>query len=266
MKLRGLSVIQYQNVSATPHLNKLWISVGAFQEQTQHYVESDFRFLSIDEALDFMERKKTVTDGRPISLTFDNGYQDFQENILPILSKHQWPATLLINPSRVGKSAEMETTKVEYLSWNRLREMTKNNITIGAYEDDHWNINKISQEAVRDHIISYKKMLEDELGVEIRHFGVKEGVPSRSIRDLLVSEGYRAFLTQCPTNRRPDLYSVGRIQVDDDDFNIFLTKISKTYLFFKDKRSWKYMRKYRLDRLAHRVSEIYDKLRGKSPA
>jgi peptidoglycan/xylan/chitin deacetylase (PgdA/CDA1 family) len=89
MKLRDLSVIQYQNVSATPHLNKLWISVGAFQEQTRHFAESNLQFLSIDEALDFMERKKTVTDGRPISLTFDNGYQDFQENILPVLSKHQ---------------------------------------------------------------------------------------------------------------------------------------------------------------------------------
>ncbi|MEE8160354.1 MAG: polysaccharide deacetylase family protein, partial [Acidobacteriota bacterium] len=258
--------IQYQNVSATPHINKLWISVGAFQEQTQHFAESNLQFLSIDEALDFMERKKTVTDGRPISLTFDNGYQDFQENVLPVLSKHQWPATLLINPSRVGKSAEMGTRQVAYLSWNTLREMTENNITIGAYEDDAWNINKISQEAVREHIISYKKTLEDELGAEIRYFGVKEGVPSRSIRDLLVSEGYRAFLTQCPTNRRPDLYSVGRIQVDDDDFNIFLTKISKTYLFFKDKRSWKYIRKYRLDKLAHRVSETYDRLRGKNPA
>ena len=266
MQLRELSVIQYQNVSATPHINQLWISVGAFQEQTQHFAESNSRFLSMDEALDFMERKKIATDGRPISLTFDNGYQDFQEHVLPVLSQHQWPATLLINPSRVGKSAEMGTTQVPYLSWNTLREMTENNITIGAYEDDAWNINKISQEAVREHIISYKKTLEDELGAEIRYFGVKEGVPSRSIRDLLVSEGYRAFLTQCPTNRRPDLYSVGRIQVDDDDFNIFLTKISKTYLFFKDKRSWKYIRKYRLDRLAHRVSEIYDKLRGKSPA
>ena len=108
-------------------------------------------------------------------------------------------------------------------------------------------------------------MLEDQLGTEIRYFGVKEGVPNRKIRDLLVSEGYRSFLTQCPTNRRPDLYSVGRIQVDDDDFNIFLTKISQTYLFLKDKKSWRHIRKYRLDRVAHRLSETYDRLRGRGP-
>jgi hypothetical protein len=56
---------------------------------------------------------------------------------------------------------------------------------------------------------------------------------------------------------------VGRIQVDDSDFNIFLTKVSTTYLFFKDKKSWKYIRKFKLDRVGHWVSETYDQLRGR---
>jgi hypothetical protein len=98
--------------------------------------------------------------------------------------------------------------------------------------------------------------------VEIRYFGIKEGVPNNKIRDLLLSEGYRAFLTECPTNQKPDLYSIGRIQVDDDDFNIFLTKISRTYLFFEDRKSWKYIREYKLDKLAHKASESWDKIRG----
>ncbi|MBW2206204.1 MAG: hypothetical protein JRG79_04780, partial [Deltaproteobacteria bacterium] len=50
--------------------------------------------------------------------------------------------------------------------------------------------------------------------------------------------------------------------MDDDDFNIFLTKVSRTYLFFKDKRSWKYIRTYKLDRVAHRLSETLDRIRG----
>jgi hypothetical protein len=41
-----------------------------------------------------------------------------------------------------------------------------------------------------------------------------------------------------------------------------LTKISRTYLFFKDKRSWKYIRRYGFDRAAHRISETMDRLRG----
>ncbi len=265
MRLKELSIIQYQNVSPTPEIYRLWLPLHAFKKQLEYFAANDFQLLSIDDALDHMEGKKSITSGRPISLTFDNGYQDFQKHVLPLLSQYGFPATVLISPLQVGRSGEIGTKSVPYLSWSALKELINHNVTIGAYEDDGWNINNLPQESVREHITTYKKMLEDKLGTEIRYFGVKEGVPNRKIRDLLVSEGYRAFLTQCPTNRRPNLYSVGRIQVDDDDFNIFLTKISQTYLFLKDKKSWRYIRKYRLDRVAHRLSETYDRLRGRGP-
>jgi len=265
MRLKELSIIQYQNVSPTPEVYKLWLPLHAFKKQLEYFAANDFQILSIDDALDTMEGKKSITSGRPISLTFDNGYQDFQEHVLPLLSRYGFPATLLISPLRVGTSRVIGTRSVPYLSRNALKELINKNVTIGAYEDDGWNINELPEESVREHITTYKKMLEDQLETEIRYFGVKEGVANRKIRDLLVSEGYRAFLTQCPINRRPDLYSVGRIQVDDDDFNIFLTKISQTYLFLKDKKSWRYIRKYRLDRVAHRLSETYDRFRGRGP-
>ena len=151
---------------------------------------------------------------------------------------------------------------VHFLGWEALKELSAHNITIGAYEDQAWNINGIPEDVVRNHIVTYKKRLEDRLGVEIRYFGVKEGVPNPGIRRLLKSEGYRAFLTECPTNQKPDLYAIGRIQVDDNDFNIYMTKISRTYLFFKDRKSWKYIREYSLDKVAHRVSEGWDRIRG----
>jgi len=122
---------------------------------------------------------------------------------------------------------------------------------------------QVPEDLLKQHIVDHKKMLEDHLGIQIHHFGIKEGVPNRAVRELLDSQGYRAFLTQFPTYRRPSLDWMGRIQVDDSDFNIFLTKVSTTYLFFKDKKSWKYIRKFKLDRVGHWVSETYDQLRGR---
>ena len=266
MKLRELSIIQYQNVSPTPQIHKLWLSLDSFKQQIEHLTAHDFQLLSIDEALDFMEGKKSVDNGRPISLTFDNGYQDFQEHVYPLLSQYGYPATLLISPLNVGKSKTIENTEVPFLSWDNLREMVQNNVTVGAFEDHSLAIHKVPEDILKQHIVDHKKMLEDQLGVEIRYFGIKEGIPSRAVRELVASQGYRAFLTECPTYRRPSLDWVGRIQVDDDDFNIFLTKISTTYLFFKDRKSWKYIRKFKLDRVGHRVSETYDQLRRRGSA
>jgi peptidoglycan/xylan/chitin deacetylase (PgdA/CDA1 family) len=260
MRLKELTIIQYQNVSKNPDVYRLWLSTNSFQKQIEYLTGNNFQLLAMDDAILYMKRKKSVENGRPIAITFDNGYQEFYENVFPILIQKQYPATILISPSKVGTSTTMGTTKVDYLSWGTLKELRRNGIIIGAYEDAAWNINDIPGDVVRAHIVEYKKILEDRLGEQIHYFGVKEGVPEPAIRDLLVSEGYDAFLTECPTHRKPDLYAIGRIQVDDDDFNIFLTKVSRTYLFFKDKKSWKYIREYSLDKLAHKISETYDKI------
>jgi len=263
MRLKELTIIQYQNVSKNPDTYRLWLSTDSFQKQIEYMTGNNFQLLTMDDAILYMKRKKRVDNGRPISITFDNGYQEFYENVFPIITQKQYPATILISPSKVGRSTTMGTTKVDYMSWGTLKELRRNGIIIGAYEDAAWNINDIPGDVVREHIVEYKKIIEDRLGEEVRYFGVKEGVPGPAIRDLLVTEGYDAFLTECPTHRKPDLYAIGRIQVDDDDFNIFLTKVSRTYLFFKDKKSWKYIREYSLDKLAHRISETYDSLRGR---
>ena len=262
MRLRDLSMIQYQNVSPGPHPSRLWLTVESFEKQLDYISTNGFEVLSTDDAIRYMVRKGEVTEGRPISLSFDNGYLDFYDKAFPILSDHGFHAILLISPLKVGKQRSFGETKVPYLTWRQLRELVDKGVSIGAYEDNAWNIKNIPEELVLRHVAEYKKELEDKLGREILYFGVKEGVPNNKIRDRLISEGYNAFLTQCPTNQKADLYAIGRIQVDDDDFNIFLTKISKTYLFFKDKKSRKYIRKYGLDKLAHRISENFDRLRG----
>ena len=163
MRLKELSIIQYQNVSPTPEVYRLWLSLHAFKKQLEYFAANDFQLLSIDDALDTMEGKKSLTSGRPISLTFDNGYQDFQDHVLPLLSQYGFPATLLISPLRVGTSREIKTQSVSYLSWSTLKELINNNVTIGAYEDDELNLNDLPEESVREHITTYKKMLEDQL-------------------------------------------------------------------------------------------------------
>ena len=126
MRLRELSIIQYQNVSKNPDTYRLWLSIDSFQKQIEYLTANKFQLLSIDDAIHYMERKKRIENGRPISLTFDNGYQDFYENVFPILAQSQYPATILISPSKVGKSVTIDTTRVDHLSWSTLEELRKN--------------------------------------------------------------------------------------------------------------------------------------------
>jgi peptidoglycan/xylan/chitin deacetylase (PgdA/CDA1 family) len=259
---KDISVIQFHNITKNEPTYRLWLPLQAFRAYFSYLMKNGYALIGIGEALEKLRGQGRPSKRRPISLTFDHGYASFYDHVYPLLKETGTPATVLISPGKVGKTVPFQDGTVAHLHAHQLREMADNEIAVGAYEDTAWNINEIDPGTVRRHIRQYKGRLEDITGREVKYFGVKEGVPSTKVRDLLIASGYEAFLTQCPTHRSPDPYAVGRIQVDDDDFNIFLTKISKTYLFFKDKRSWRYIREYKLDRVAHRLSETLDRLRG----
>ncbi len=120
---------------------------------------------------------------------------------------------------------------------------------------------RYDEESVKQSLSDSLEIMAENYSWDIRFCAFKEGMPEKPLWDFLKDRGFQAVFTQCPTNKRPSLSGIGRIQIDDDDHNIFLTKISKIYLFFKDKRSWKYIRKYKIDKLAHRVSETLNRIK-----
>ena len=177
MKLRDLTILQYQNVTKDAHLHRLWLSLDAFKKQMAHLEENDFKVLSFSEAIDYMEGN-IKTDGKhPVALTFDNGFMDFYEQVLPVLNGYGYPATVLISPEKVGTAADIGEKSVQYLSWDTLKKLSNPKITIGTYEDDALDFNSISEESVRDHISTYREKMENRLGITVVYHGVKEGVP-----------------------------------------------------------------------------------------
>ncbi len=264
MKFKKMHIFQYHNVCENAQQNEDWITPFAFKTQMSHLAENNFSVLSADEAVKYMEKTSQEIYENPVSLTFDNGFSDIYKEVFPVLNEFKFPALIFISPNNIGQSKTIANEHMSFLTLDALREMAACNMTIGVYEDDKRNVNHVPEDVLKNHIVDYKKKLEDMLGTEIKYFAAREGVPNKHIKEFLKSEGYKAFFIQSPTNKRNDLFSIGRIQVDDEDFNIFSIKISKTYLSFKDRRSWKYIRKYKLDRVVHRMSEAYNRIRDAS--
>lgn len=264
MKFKKMHILQYHNICENAQQNEDWITPFAFRTQMSHLVENKYSVLSLDEAVKYMEKTSQKIYENPISLTFDNGFSDIHREVFPVLDEFQFPAAMFISPNNIGHFKTTENGHISFLTLDSLREMVACNMTIGVYEDDKRDVNYVQEDVLKKHIVDYKKKLEDILGTEIKYFAAREGIPNNHIKEFLKSEGYKAFFAQSPTNKRNDLFSIGRIQIDDEDFNIFSIKISKTYLSFKDRRSWKYIRKYKLDRVVHRISEAYNRIKDAS--
>lgn len=261
--MREIPILLYNNIGNYPEvMMEDGIRLKTFERQMNFFSENSFEIVSLRRALDHLNRKIKL-DSKSIAMTFNGGYQDALTNVLPVLRKYEFKATFFIAPKFIGNQRTIKGGTIQCLSWDEVRKLFNSGMEIGLLAFRGKSIKeKYDETEVKESILDELKILNDKLGIEIRYCAFKEGVPGKSMWEFLQGQGFQAVFTQCPTNRRASNDGIGRIQIDDDDHNIFLTKISKTYLFFKDKRSWKYIRKYKIDRLAHHLSDTVNWIKG----
>ncbi len=149
------------------------------------------------------------------------------------------------------------------MNWEQIRELAKGGVSVGIYGCNGKWLSKTPFEEVKNEIIEARAIFKRELESQVIYYGVREGNPTTEMISLFKKEGIKAVFCQAPTKQRTHHHAIGRIQIDDNDFNIFLVKISKTYIFFKDSRYWKYIRQYKIDKAAHLVSDTVNRIKSK---
>ena len=261
--MKEIPILLYHNIGEYPHeMMEDGMLPETFETQMKFLAENDYNVVTLDEALDHMNGRLTLPPNS-ISITIDGGYQDAFVNALPILNRHQMQATFFIPPEYVGKETSIKDRAIRCLDWNEVDQIRQSGMEIGLLAYHGRSIRThYDEDAIKRSVLDSMKIMIQKIDGPISFCAFKEGVPRKSLWKFLQAQGFSAVFTQCPTNRRASVDGIGRIQVDDDDPNIFLTKISKTYLFFKDKPSWKYIRKYRIDKVVHRISETLNRVRG----
>ena len=263
--MKEIPILQYQNVGHYPEtMMEDGLLLRTFERQMAFFSENNFKIVLLDQALDHLN-KRSKLNSNSLAITINGGYQDAYTNILPALKKHDFKATFFIPPECIEKERHINEEPIKCLTWAQVKELIENGMEIGllAYNGSGIKGN-YDESAVQESIASAMKIINKHLDYKLKYCAFKEGVPSKSLWKFIQKQGFEAVFTQCPTNRKVSNRAIGRIQIDDDDHNIFLTKISKTYLFFKDKRVWKYLRKYKVDWVAHWVSDLVNWIKGDS--
>lgn len=230
-------------------------------EQLDYLMKHGFHIVSLDQALSYMEGEEKLPENS-LAITIDGGYADAYSQVLPILERYSIKAAFFIAPGLINGSRVIKGHSLPCMSWGQVRSLIDKGMTIGHYGCNGRAFQKVPREIVEEDIVHSKPLFDKYLNIQPTYYAVFEGTPESETVELLKEHGYKAMLTKSPTKQRLSLYSISRIQVDDEDLNIFLVKISKTFLRFKDSRYWKYIRKYRLDTAFHHLSEFYNKFKS----
>jgi peptidoglycan/xylan/chitin deacetylase (PgdA/CDA1 family) len=168
---------------------------------------------------------------RSVWLTFDDGYEDFHREALPLLLERRLTATVFVVVDRIGQTnawgeAQGRTGR-RLLGAEQIRELHRHGIEIGSHSLTHLWLPDVSDTELRREVRDSKVRLEDLLGAPVTCFAYPFGGVDVRVRAAVGEAGYlSAVSTEEGLSLWEDRLSLHRIAVSENDsFLDFLLKL-----------------------------------------
>ena len=104
-----------------------------------------------------------------VSLTFDDGFCNFYEHALPVLTRHGFPATVFVVSGRPGGWNDWPQPvagipRLELMSWSQIEAAASAGVTLGAHTATHPRISALGERALERELAGCRAALEDRTG------------------------------------------------------------------------------------------------------
>lgn len=200
------------------------MNIVEFEKQMDYLAAHNYSVISLSELLKGL--KGGQLPPKPVVITIDDGFKSNYTLAYPVLKKYNFPAALFIYTNFIEKNNGS-------LTWEEIREMTKNNIEIGSHSLSHYNLLKYKNNEnyetylarIRREIFLSKEILESKIGSKVKFFAYPYGVYSPIIKNLVIQAGYEGILNANNMNNTltVDPFSLNRqIIFGQNSFNSFI--------------------------------------------
>ncbi|WP_259728596.1 trifunctional glycosyltransferase/class I SAM-dependent methyltransferase/polysaccharide deacetylase [Synechococcus sp. CS-1327] len=104
-----IPVLAYHRIAdeGPPALARYRVGAAAFAAQMSWLRKNGYHSITADELAWFLQHHYPFV-GRPVMITFDDGYQDFADTAWPILRRHDFRAEVFVPTDLIGKSADWD--------------------------------------------------------------------------------------------------------------------------------------------------------------
>ncbi len=193
-----------------------------FEQQMAYLARSGYTPLSLDQLLTCMDGA-TPYPPNPVHVTFDDGFVGVLSNALPILQRHNIPATLFALSGRLGETNDWMHARGfpsrPLLTGPQLRELAGSGVAIGSHTRTHPRLTELSIEEATCEIANSRVELELVLGQKVDYFAYPYGLYNTALRDAVAAAGYRAACSTLSGFNRPeqDRFLMRRIDVFGTD-------------------------------------------------
>lgn len=129
---------------------------------------------------------------RMVGLTFDDGYQDFVTNAMPILQRYGFNATAFVLAGRFGgeNAWSRPGPYKPLLTAAQVREIARAGIEIASHGLEHVSLLKVDDARLRDETVRSRAILQDLLGQQVRGFAYPYGHSDARVVAAVQNAGY----------------------------------------------------------------------------
>lgn len=180
-------ILTYHFIANNPNpLDKardaLSVSPDKFEAQMQYLSQNGYTPISLD-TLYGLFSKQTSVPGKPIVLTFDDGYIDFYTIAYPILRKYNFHAVSFIPTGRVGGSY--------YMNWNQIKEIASSGlVTFEGHGVTHSNLTSINYAATLKELLDSKNILQANTGYPVNFVAYPYGATNGIVQAAAQKAGF----------------------------------------------------------------------------
>ncbi len=190
---KNIPILMYHSIShsANPKFKQFAVPPAQFAEQMVYLSTHGYTPLTVTQlvtgAVEHLPEK-------PVVLTFDDGMADFFTDALPVLTRHNFPATLYITTAFVGGTCDWLRREGEsarrMMTWKEIVLAHMAGIECGAHSHTHLQLDMLSLPQAQHEILTSKHMLEEHLGQNVPSFAYPYGYYTPSLQRVVQAIGF----------------------------------------------------------------------------
>lgn len=170
-----------------------------FQRHIKHIYDSKCNVTSLEHYI-----VRSFNKEGSFVITFDDGHFSAYSYAMPVLKDYGFTAVFFIVVKNIGLQG--------YLTWQQIREMADNGMSIGSHTMTHRLLNDLSPKEIYWELQESKNILEHELGKPVEFLSLPGGRCNKIVKKIAEEVGYKGICTSIVGYNYPntDPYSLRR--------------------------------------------------------
>ncbi len=180
-----------------PALARYRTSPAALAEQMHWLRRHGYHSVSSSDAADHLASGRPFA-GRPVLISFDDGYRDFHDVAWPILLAHDFCAEVFVVTELVGETARWDAghgPPAPLMDWAQIRNLAAQGVRFGSHMASHSHMSELSNRQIVHEAARSRAALESALDRECLSIAAPFGEASPRFVELAGKVGFRTGFT-----------------------------------------------------------------------